>query len=63
MKLHKRETALKAAGAVLVRQKKHKVYRLPNGQSLTVAVSLSDHRGEQNALGDLRKALARQVVK
>lgn len=44
--------------AVLVRQNKHLVYRLPNGQSFVVAKTSSDPvRAARNSLSDLRRAL------
>lgn len=48
---------LKRAGAVLIRWKKHDVYRLPNGRKFTLAKTASDQRSEQNHLTDLRRAL------
>jgi hypothetical protein len=45
-------------GAVLVRQNKHLVYRLPNGQNFVVAKTSSDReRAAKNNLSDLRRAL------
>jgi hypothetical protein len=49
--------ALSSAGAVLLRQGKHLVYRLPNGRKFTAASSPSDVRAERNALSNLRHAL------
>jgi chromosome segregation ATPase len=49
--------ALADAGAVLKRDRKHRVYELPNGQTLVVARTASDYRAEQNTLRDLRHAL------
>lgn len=44
--------------AVLVRQNKHLVYRLPNGQNFVVAKTSSDPvRAARNSLSDLRRAL------
>ena len=43
------DAALKATGAVLVRQKKHKVYRLPNGQTYVLSSTMSNRRAEDNA--------------
>lgn len=48
---------LKDLGAVLVRTKKHDVYRLPNGQMVTLAHSASDHRAEKNQIRDIRRAM------
>jgi hypothetical protein len=44
-------------GAVLVRQNKHLVYRLPNGGTFTRFKTPSDHRAALNELSDLRHAL------
>ena len=49
--------ALRAAGAVLVRESKHRVYRLPNGRALVISKTASDWRAEQNMLRDLRRLL------
>ena len=52
------QRALKEAGAVLIRHKRHDVYRLPNGRIVSFAQSPSDSaRGERNALRDLKRAL------
>ncbi len=51
------ERALKDANAVLVRHKRHAVFRLPNGRNFVMPSSPSDHRAEQNALKDLQRAL------
>ena len=48
---------LKATGAVLLRNKRHAVYKLPNGKRFVLACSPSDHRGCKNALSDLRKLI------
>jgi hypothetical protein len=44
-------------GAVLIRQNKHLVYRLPNGRVFTRVKTPSDHRTPLNELSDLRRAL------
>ncbi len=49
--------ALDAAGATLKRAKKHLVFELPNGKNVVVPKSPSDHRAEENALRDIRKAV------
>jgi len=49
--------ALQVAGAVLVRTGKHRVYRLPNGQTLVTSNSASDWRAEKNMLRDLKRLL------
>ena len=48
---------LEQSGAVLVRHKKHLVYRLPNGTTYTRAKTASDNRAERNNLTTLRRAL------
>jgi ribosomal protein S19E (S16A) len=48
--------ALKSAGAVLKRRKKHLVYELPTGQNVVVSSTPSDVRAENNALREIRKA-------
>lgn len=49
---------LHESGAVLVRQNKHLVYRLPNGKNFVVAKTSSDpERAAKNGLSDLRRAL------
>lgn len=48
---------LKEHGAVLIRKKKHEVWRLPNGKNFVIAQSASDYRAEMNNLSDLRKML------
>jgi hypothetical protein len=48
---------LDESGAVLVRQNKHLVYRLPNGHVFTRFKTPSDHRASRNELSDLRHAL------
>ena len=49
---------LAQSGAVLVRQNKHLVYRLPNGRNFVAAKTPSDpDRAAKNGLSDLRRAL------
>jgi hypothetical protein len=49
---------LNESGAVLVRQSKHLVYRLPNGQNFVAAKTSSDPgRAAKNNLSQLRRAL------
>ncbi len=49
---------LEESGAVLVRQKNHLVYRLPNGKNFVAAKTSSDpERAAKNSLSDLRRAL------
>jgi len=49
--------ALRECGAVLVRQRKHLVYRLPNGRPYTMSQTPSDHRAARNQLTVLRRQL------
>lgn len=49
--------ALDSHGAVLIRQRKHYVFRLRNGRNVVLPASGSDsRRGEWNALCQIRKA-------
>lgn len=48
---------LKEVGAVLLRERKHEVWLLPNGQRFVRAISPSDYRSGLNNLSDLKKAL------
>lgn len=50
-------TLLEQSGAVLVRSKKHLIWRLPNGNTFTQASTPSDHMAAANQLSDLRHAL------
>lgn len=47
------EALLKSSGAVLVRKKKHQVWKFPNGKTLTIAATPSDRRAYANVLRDL----------
>lgn len=49
---------LRESGAVLVRQKKHLVYQLPNGRRVTMSATPSDWRAERKQMRDIRRALA-----
>jgi hypothetical protein len=49
---------LKDAGAVLERQRKHQVWRLPSGRIFVCSNSPGDHRWSENAIAVLRKVLA-----
>lgn len=51
------ETLLKEYGAVLERQHKHPVWRLPDGRIFVAASTPGDRRWERNSLSDLRKLL------
>lgn len=48
---------LKRAGAVLVRQHKHQIWRLPDGRNFVMANTASDHRAEKNQIQVLRRML------
>jgi hypothetical protein len=55
---HEIDRLLEESGAVLVRQNKHLVYRLPNGRNFVAPKTPSDPvRGAKNGLSDLRRAL------
>jgi hypothetical protein len=49
---------LKEHGAVLKRQKNHHIYQLPNGHTLVISSTASDHRAEENNLHRLRRLLS-----
>jgi predicted RNA binding protein YcfA (HicA-like mRNA interferase family) len=48
-------TMLKEAGAVLARTNKHHIYKLPNGQTIVVSRTPSDHRATMNNIARLRR--------
>lgn len=48
---------LKESGAVLIRDHKHEVWRLPNGNRFVRAKTPSDRREDRHGLSDLRRAL------
>lgn len=48
---------LKRAGAVLVRNKNHQIWRLPNGRNYVMAQTPSDWRAEQKQMSVLRRLL------
>lgn len=50
---------LKSSGAILLRNKKHPIYKLPNGKRFTLSASPSDHRACKNALSVLKNQLAK----
>jgi len=52
------ETALRTVGAVLIRQKKHLVFRLPNGHNYVMGKTPSDNRAQMNAVKALNKVAA-----
>lgn len=47
--------ALESVGAKLKRDKKHRVYELPNGKNFVIPSTPSDTRADLNAISDLRK--------
>lgn len=51
------EDLLRESGAELIRDHKHLVYRLPNGNKFTRAKTPSDRKAAHNDLSDLRRAL------
>ena len=51
------ERFLSEHGAVLVREGKHYIYRLPNNRIVTVSKSGSDRRFEKNVMSDVRRLL------
>jgi len=51
---------LKAANAVLVREGKHRIYRLPGGAILVTSKSPGDKKAERNACAVLRRILERR---
>ncbi len=46
---------LKQANATLIRTGKHEIWKLPNGNLITVSVSASDRRALLNVRGDIRR--------
>ena len=48
---------LKRAGAVLVRQRKHQIWRLPDGRNFVMAATPSDGRATANQVQQLRRML------
>lgn len=48
---------LKEHGAILVRKRKHEIWRLPNGRNFVRASTSSDKNSEYNNYSDLRKTL------
>ena len=49
---------LKRIGAVLIRQKRHQVWRLPDGRNYVMAKTPSDWRAQQKQISALRRMLA-----
>jgi hypothetical protein len=56
---------LKQHGAILERDRKHRVYRFPDGRTFTLPSTCSDVRGYKNGLAMLRRFLgvSREIVK
>ena len=52
---------LRDHGARLIRQKKHKVYKLSNGAQLVMSSTPSDVMVSRRRLADLRRAIARSA--
>lgn len=48
---------LKADGAVELRSKKHRVFKLSNGKRFTMGSTVSDYRAARNLLAELKKLL------
>lgn len=46
---------IKEAGGVLIRRKKHSIYKFPNGKIISVSSTPSDRRAVENVLQTLRK--------
>lgn len=51
------EVLLKKNGAMLIRQRKHLIYQLPNGRRIAVSGSPSDWRALRNQMAQIRRAL------
>lgn len=50
--------ALDDAGAVLIRQTTHAIFRLPNGHNVVVSKTPSDWRTTKNKLAEIRQRAA-----
>lgn len=48
---------LKEVGAKLHSRGKREVWRMPNGDLITISVTKSDERAEKNQLADIKRAL------
>ena len=55
-----REALLKKHNFILVRTKRHKVYRNPTGRIFVVSGSPSDWRASRNSLRDLRRLVGEE---
>ncbi len=51
------EQLIEEHGGVLVRSRKHKVYRFPNGATLVVSSTPECYRSHDNAIGQLKRIL------
>ncbi len=51
---------LRRIGAVLVRWKRHQVWRLPNGRRFVVSQTASDHRALRSQMASLKRELAKK---
>ena len=58
----KLQEMLAASGASLIRDKKHKIYRLPNGQVVPMSQTPSDWRVGHKRITALKRALAKPAV-
>lgn len=56
MSTHRIREILKDLNATLLRQKRHQVWLLPNGNTVVMSNTPSDRRAEQNIIRDIRKA-------
>lgn len=54
------EDIMRVAGMVLVRERKHRVYRHPSGRIFVTAKTASDRRAIANNIAELRRFLARR---
>lgn len=50
------ERHLERRGCVLVRARKHRVWRAPNGRNIVLPSTSSDWRAERNGRADARRA-------
>lgn len=51
------EKLLQLCGAILIRKRKHRVYKLPNGRNFVIAATTSDCRAQANQMAELRRQL------
>jgi hypothetical protein len=48
---------LQEIGAVKLRQSRHEIWQLPNGRRVSLSVSASDKRANQNQIKDIKRAM------